>query len=55
MELEREPDTLELISANGFIRDRETPEIIQSILTHRVKIRHDINSNTIYIEVTKGT
>ncbi len=50
MDLERESETLELVVANGFIRDREMPEIDHPILTRRVKIYHEAVENTIYIE-----
>lgn len=52
IDLERDPETLELVVADGFIRDREAPEIDHPILTRRVKIRHDASENTIYIEDT---
>ena len=50
--LERESETLELIVADGFMRDRMIPELNHPILTRRVKIRHDAAENTIYIEDT---
>lgn len=49
-DLERTPETLELIVADGFIRDRDVPAIDHPVLTRRVKIRHDAMENTIYIE-----
>lgn len=52
IDLERESETLELVVADGFIRDRMIPEIDHAILTRRVKIRHDAIENTIYIEDT---
>lgn len=48
--LEREAETMEFIVADGFIRDRKNPEIDHPLLTRRVKIRHDAEENTIYIE-----
>lgn len=52
VDLERDSETLELVVADGFIRDRMISEIDHPILTHRVKIRHDARENTIYIEDT---
>lgn len=52
VDLERESETLELIVADGFMRDRTIPELNHPILTRRVKIRHDAAENTIYIEDT---
>lgn len=52
IDLEREPETLELVVADGFLRDRDHPELDHPILTRRVKIRHDAAENTIYIEDT---
>jgi len=52
IDLERESETLELVVADGFIRDREMSEVDHPILTRRVKIRHDAVENTIYIEDT---
>lgn len=48
--LERDAETMELIVADGFIRDHNAPEIDHPILTRRIKIRHDAVENTIYIE-----
>ena len=50
IDLERDSETLELVVADGFIRDRMISEIDHPILTRRVKIRHDATENTIYIE-----
>ncbi len=52
IDLERDSETLELVVADGFIRDRMISEIDHPILTRRVKIRHDPVENTIYIEDT---
>lgn len=49
-DLEREPETLELIAANGFLKDKRQPSIHHPILTRRVGIRYDAEANTIYIE-----
>lgn len=52
IDLERESETLELVVADGFLRDRDLPVLDHPILTRRVKIRHDAAENTIYIEDT---
>lgn len=50
IDLERESETLELIVADGFIREKEMPEIDHPVLTRRVRISHDAEKNNIYIE-----
>lgn len=52
IDLDRDPETLELVVADGFIRDRDMAELDHPILTRRVKIRHDAVENTIYITDT---
>ncbi len=52
IDLERDSETLELVVANGFIRDRDESAINHPVLTRRVKIRFDAVSNTIFIEDT---
>lgn len=52
IDLERDSETLELVVADGFIRDQKMNEIDHPILTRRVNIRHDAVENTIYIEDT---
>lgn len=52
IDLERDSETLELVTADGFMRDRTISELDHPILTRRVKIRHDAVENTIYIEDT---
>lgn len=52
IDLERDSETLELVVADGFMRDRTISELDHPILTRRVKIRHDAIENTIYIEDT---
>lgn len=49
VDLDRESEVLELVVADGFIRDRNNPEIDHPILTRRVKINYDSLENTIYI------
>ena len=53
-ELERNPESLELIVANGVLVDRIDPAICHPILTKRVKLRFDPDDNTIYIEEVEG-
>lgn len=52
IDLDRDSETLELVVADGFIKDRGMPELDHPILTRRVKIRHDAVENTIYITDT---
>lgn len=52
IDLDRDSETLELVVADGFIKDRDIPELDHPILTRRVKIRHDAVENTIYITDT---
>ena len=52
IDLERDSETLELVVADGFMRERTISELEHPILTRRVKIRHDAIENTIYIEDT---
>ena len=52
IDLERDSETLELVVADGFMRDRTISELDHPILTRRVKIHHDAIENTIYIEDT---
>ena len=52
IDLERDSETLELVVADGFMRDRTIPELDHPVLTRRVKIHHDAIENTIYIEDT---
>ena len=52
VELERDSETLELVVADGFIRDRGMSKINHPVITHRVKINYDATENVIYIEDT---
>ena len=49
-ELQRAPETLELVVANGILCDRENSNIRHPVLTKRVKINYDPNVNTVYVE-----
>ncbi len=53
-ELERDPETLELIVANGVLLDKRDPGIRHPVLTKRVKLRFDPDENTIYVEEVDG-
>lgn len=48
-ELQRESETEEIIVANGMLCDAKNPEIRHPVLTHRVKIGYDADSNTVSI------
>lgn len=52
VDLERESETLEMVVANGFLRDRENNSINHPVITRRVKTSFDAASNTISIEDT---
>ena len=53
-ELERDPETLEFIVANGILMDSRNPGLRHPILTKRVRLRFDPDENTIYIEEVEG-
>ena len=53
-ELERDPETLEFIVANGILMDKNDPGVRHPVLTKRVKLRFDADENTIYIEEVDG-
>ena len=48
-ELQRESETEEIIVANGTLCDSQQPEIQHPVLTHRVKMEYDADSNTVSI------
>jgi len=48
-ELERDPETLEFIVANGILLDRSDPAICHPVLTKRVKLCFDPDENVITI------
>ena len=48
-ELQREAETEEIIVANGILCDAENPEIHHPVLTRRVKMKYDADSNTVSI------
>ena len=53
-ELERNPETLEMIVANGILMDRDDPDICHPVLTKRVKLCFDPDENIISIEEVEG-
>ena len=48
-ELQRESETEEIIVANGIICDRDNLDIKHPVLTHRVKIDYDADTNTVFV------
>ncbi|MGM9541828.1 MAG: AAA domain-containing protein [Candidatus Limivicinus sp.] len=48
-ELQREVETEEIIVANGILCDVENSDIRHPVLTHRVKMEYDADSNTVSI------
>ncbi|MGN1250376.1 MAG: AAA domain-containing protein [Candidatus Spyradocola sp.] len=52
-ELKRESETEEMVVANGFLCDRDNPEICHPVLTHRVGIAFDPDANIISIRNTE--
>ena len=53
-ELERDPETLELIVANGVLLDKLNSGIRHPVLTKRVRLRFDPDENTIFVEEVDG-
>lgn len=53
-ELERNPETLEMIVANGILVDRDDPDLCHPVLTKRVRLRFDPDENVITIEEVEG-
>ncbi len=48
-ELKKNPETMEIIVADGFIRDRDNDEIDHPLLTKRVRLDYDAEKNTVYV------
>lgn len=48
-QLKRDNETLELIAANGMLRSKENKAIFHPVLTRRVKIEFDADTNTISV------
>ena len=53
-ELERDPETLELIVGTGILMDRENPGVRHPVLTKRVKLCFDPEENVITIREVEG-
>ena len=53
-ELERDSETKELVVANGILRDKNNSKINHPVLTKRVKVNYDSDSDTITIEETEA-
>ena len=52
-ELKRESETEEMIAANGFLCDRTHPEICHPVITHRIRMDYDADTNTVSIYNTQ--
>ena len=52
-ELKRESETEEMIAANGFLCDRTHPEIRHPVITHRIRMDYDADTNTVSIYNTQ--
>ncbi|SFL45485.1 Protein of unknown function [Lachnospiraceae bacterium KH1T2] len=48
-ELKKNPETMEIIVADGFIRDRSNDNIDHPLLTKRVRLDYDAEKNTVYV------
>lgn len=53
-ELQRDPETLELIVAGGILMDREDPVLCHPVLTKRVKLCFDPEENVITVRELEG-
>ena len=53
IDLERDSETLEMVVANGFLRDRNNLDINHPVITRRVKTKLDPITNTMSIEDTE--
>ena len=53
-ELARNPETLEMIVANGILMDGSDSDICHPVLTKRVRLRFDPDENVITIEEVEG-
>lgn len=51
-ELERDAETLEIVAANGILLDKKDSAINHPVLTRRVKLSFNANTNTVAIEDT---
>ena len=49
IDLQRDSETIEIIIANGYIKDNNNPNIFHPILTKRLNMSFDASDNTMYI------
>ena len=49
-ELQREAETEEIIVANGLLFDRDNSSVRHPVLTHRVKLNYNPDTNVVTIE-----
>lgn len=48
-DLKREKETIEIVSANGFLMDKRDPSIYHPLITHRSRMEFDADRNTVSI------
>ena len=48
-DLKREKETIEFVSANGFLLDKSDPTIYHPLITHRGRIEFDADKNTVFV------
>ena len=48
-DLKREVETIEMVSANGFVLDRSDSYIYHPLVTHRCRVEFDADTNTVYV------
>ncbi len=48
-DLKRDKETIEIVSANGFLFDKTDPEIYHPLITHRARIEFDADNNTVSV------
>lgn len=48
-DLKREKETIEFVSANGFLLDKADPAIYHPLITHRGRIEFDADKNTVFV------
>lgn len=51
-DLLRDSETMEIVAANGFIRDRENEELDHPVITRRVRLEYDPSENVVLIRDT---
>ncbi len=48
-DIKRDSETLEIVSANGFLSDKTDSSIYHPLITHRCRIEFNADENTVYI------